>query len=107
MGVEPAETTAPVAKDFAVIFNKVVVASEKAKISMKVQVHRHRNPTPDYKVTRVTPNAVELKLPKTLRIHLVVNVSRVKPYLGPLPGQPVSRTGLVQVSEERDEEYEV
>ena len=35
-GMEPAETTAPVAKDFAVIFNKVVEASEKAKLSMKV-----------------------------------------------------------------------
>ena len=58
-------------------------------------------------VTRVTPNAVELKLPKTLRIHPVVNVSRVKPYLGPLPGQPVSWPGPVQVSEECDEEYEV
>ena len=50
---------------------------------------------------------VELKLPKTLRIHPVVNVSRVKPYLGPLPGQPVSRPSLIQVSEECDEEYEV
>ena len=60
-----------------------------------------------YEVTRVTPNVVELKLPKTLRIHPVVNVSRVKPYLGPLPGQPVSRPGPIQVSEERDEEYEV
>ena len=105
MGVEPAETVAPVAKDFAVIFNKVAEASEKAKISMKVQVDKHRNPTLDYKVgqqvwlstdnlhmlnctskkltekwigpyevTRVTPNAVELKLPKTLRIHPVINV---------------------------------
>ncbi|KIM55596.1 hypothetical protein SCLCIDRAFT_99970, partial [Scleroderma citrinum Foug A] len=36
-----------------------------------------------------------------------VNVSRVKPYFGPLPGQPVSRPGPIQVSEERDEEYEV
>ena len=60
-----------------------------------------------YEVTRVTPNAVELKLPKTLRIHPVVNVSRVKPYLGPLPGQPVSRPSPIQVSKERDEEYEV
>ena len=121
MGVEPAETTAPAAKDFAVIFNKVVKASEKAKLSMKVQADKHQNPALDYKVgqqvwlstdnlrmlnraskkltekwigpyevTRVTPNAVELKLPKTLRIHPVVNVSCVKPYLGPLPGQPVS-----------------
>ena len=60
-----------------------------------------------YEVTRVTPNVVKLKLPKTLRIHPVVNVSHVKPYLGPLPGQPVSRPSLIQVSEERDEEYEV
>ena len=126
------------AKDFAVIFNKVVEALEKAKLSMKVQVDKHQNPIPDYKVsqqvrlsmdnlcmlnraskklterwispyevTRVTPNAVKLKLPKTLRIHPAVNVSRVKPYLGPLPGQSVSRPGLIQVSEERDEEYEV
>ena len=138
MGVEPAETTAPVAKDFAVIFNKVVEASEKAKLSMKLQADKHWNPAPDYKisqqvwlsmdnlcmlnraskkltekwigpyeVTRVTPNAVELKLPKTLRIHPVVNVSCVKPYLGPLPGQPVSWPGPMQVSEERNEEYEV
>ena len=60
-----------------------------------------------YEVMRVTPNAVELKLPKTLRIHPVVNISHVKPYLGPLPGQPVSWPGPIQVSEEHDEEYEV
>ena len=36
-----------------------------------------------------------------------MNVSRVKPYLGPLPSQPVSQPGPIQVSEERDEEYEV
>ena len=60
-----------------------------------------------YEVTRVTPNAVKLKLPKTLRIHLIVNVSCVKPYLGPLPRQPVSQPGLVHVSEEHGEEYEV
>ena len=58
-------------------------------------------------VTRVTPNVVKLKLPKTLRIHPVVNVSCVKPYLGPLPSQPVSRPGPIQVLEECDEEYEV
>ncbi|KIM57253.1 hypothetical protein SCLCIDRAFT_130954, partial [Scleroderma citrinum Foug A] len=36
-----------------------------------------------------------------------VNVSHVKPYLRPLPRQPVSQPGPVQVSEEHDEEYEV
>ena len=105
---------------------------------MKIQVDKHWNPAPDYKVsqqvwlstdnlhminraskkltekwigpyevTQVTPNAVELRLPKTLRIHPVVNVSCVKPYLGPLPGQPVSQPGLIQVSEECNEEYKV
>ena len=138
MGVKPAETTAPAAKDFALIFNKVVKASEKAKLSMKLQADKHRNPTPDYKVdqqvwlsmdnlrmlscasnkltekwiglyevTRVTPNAVELKLLKTLRIHPVVNVSHVKPYLGPLFSQPVSWPSLVHISKEHDKEYEV
>jgi len=73
---------------------------------MKLQVDKHRNPTPDYvvgqqvwlsmdnlrmlncaskkltekwigpyEVTRVTLNAIELKLLKTLWIHPVVNVS--------------------------------
>ena len=50
MGVEPAETVAPAAKDFAVIFNKVVEASEKAKLSMKLQADKHWNPALDYKV---------------------------------------------------------
>ena len=33
--------------------------------------------------------------------------SRVKPYLGPLPSQPVSRPGPIQVSKECNEEYKV
>jgi len=36
-----------------------------------------------------------------------VNVSQVKSYLGPLPGQPVSWPGPVHVSEGCNEEYEV
>jgi len=108
MGVEPVVTAAPVDKDFAAIFNKVVEASEKAKHSMKLQADKHRNPAPDYtvrqqvwlstdnlhmfnrtskklteewigpyEVTCVTPNVVELKLPKALRIHPVGNVCHV------------------------------
>ena len=50
MGVEPADTVAPAAKDFVLIFNKVVKASEKAKLSMKLQADKCRNPAPDYKV---------------------------------------------------------
>ena len=60
-----------------------------------------------YEISSVMPNAVELKLPKMLCIHPVVNISRVKPYLGPLPGQPVSRPGPIHVTEDRDKEYEV
>ncbi|KAG6325841.1 hypothetical protein ID866_13248 [Astraeus odoratus] len=107
MGIEPVDTKAPAGRDFTAIFKKVVTASEKAKTAMKLQADKRRNPTPDYQVLRATLNAVELKLPKSLRIHLVVNVSRVKPYRGPLPGQPVHQPGPVHVTEERDEEYEV
>ena len=53
------------------------------------------------------PNAVELKLLKMLWIHLIVNISRVKPYLGLLPGQSVSCPGPIHVTEDCDEEYEV
>ena len=37
----------------------------------------------------------------------MVNILRVKPYLGPLPGQPVSCPGPIHVTEDHDEEYEV
>jgi len=50
MGVEPVETVAPVAKDFAAVFNKVIESSEKAKCNMKLQADKHRNPAPDYVV---------------------------------------------------------
>ena len=46
------DTVAPAAKDFAVIFNKVFEASEKAKLSMKLQMDRHWNPASDYKVSQ-------------------------------------------------------
>ena len=52
MGVEPIETVAPAAKDFAAVFNKVVEALEKAKLSMKLQVDKCQNPTLDYKVSQ-------------------------------------------------------
>ena len=130
--------SAPVAKVFAAIFNKVILASEKAKITMKSQADKHRSIAPIYKIgdqvwlstenlwmlnrasrkltekwigpyeiSSVMPNAVELKLPKSLCIHPVVNISRVKPYLGLLPGQPISHPGPIHVTEDCNEEYEV
>ena len=52
-------------------------------------------------------NAVELRLPHSMCIHPVVNISHVKPYRDHLPGQPVSAPGPSIVTEDRDEEYEV
>ena len=50
MGVEPTETVAPAAKNFVIIFYKVIKALEKAKLSMKLQVDKHQNPALGYKV---------------------------------------------------------
>ena len=61
-----------------------------------------------YVITKlVSTNAVELRLPCSMCIHPVVNISRVKPYCDHLPGQPVSAPGPSNVTEDRDEEYEV
>ena len=53
------------------------------------------------------PNAVKLKLPRSLQIHPVVNISWIKPYLGPMEGQIPYRPGPVHVTEDRDNEWEV
>ncbi|KIN96131.1 hypothetical protein M404DRAFT_163995 [Pisolithus tinctorius Marx 270] len=42
-----------------------------------------------------------------MRIHPVVNVSWVKPYLGALDGQPVNKLGPQRVTDEGDVKYEV
>ena len=53
------------------------------------------------------PNAVKLKLPRSLQIHPVVNVSQIKPYLGPMEGQTPNRPELVHMTEDRDNEWKV
>lgn len=54
----------------------------------------------------VSPNAVKLKLPKSIRIHPVVNVSQVCPYNPPqIPGQRPLPTPPIEV--EGQIEYEV
>ena len=61
-----------------------------------------------YSITKlVGTNAVELRLPRSMCIHPVVNVSHVKPYHNCLLGQPVSAPGPSIVTEDRDKEYEV
>ena len=61
-----------------------------------------------YSITKlVGTNAVELRLPRSMRIHPVVNVSRIKPYHERLLGQPVTAPGPSNVTEDHEEEYEV
>jgi transposase InsO family protein len=61
-----------------------------------------------YNITKtVGDNAVKLHLPKTMRIHPVVNISRVRPYKEPPEGQTSIRPGPVKVTEDREIEYEV
>ena len=61
-----------------------------------------------YVITKlVSNNAVELKLPRSMKIHPVVNISRVKLYKERLPGQPLQKPGPVTVTEDRDIEYKV
>ena len=61
-----------------------------------------------YVITKlVSNNAVELKLPQSMRIHLVVNISCVKLYKERLPGQPLQKPGPMTVTENCDMEYKV
>ena len=61
-----------------------------------------------YSITKlVGTNAVELRLPCSMRIHPVVNISHVKPYHERLLGQPVTAPGPSNITEDREEEYEV
>ena len=53
------------------------------------------------------PNAIKLKLPESLHIHPIVNISRIKPYLGPMEGQTPYQSRLVHVTEDRDNEWKV
>ena len=53
------------------------------------------------------PNAIKLKLPRSMQIHPVVNVSLIKPYLGPMEGQTLYQPKLLHVTEDRDNEWEV
>ena len=55
----------------------------------------------------VGTNAMELHLPCSMRTHPVMNISHVKPHRDRLPGQPVMAPGPANVTEDRDEEYEV
>ena len=59
-----------------------------------------------YKVKKIiSANAVKLELPSTIRIHLVVNVSRIHRYIGQVEGQRKEQPTPVIIKGE--EEWEV
>ena len=61
-----------------------------------------------YDITKcIGDNAVELRLPRLMKIHPVVNISRVKAYKECLEGQPTFKPSPVQVTEDREIEFEV
>ena len=61
-----------------------------------------------YKITKpVGSNTVELLLPKSMQIHLVINISLVKPYKEHLPHQPANQPSPSHVTDDWNKEYEV
>ena len=54
-----------------------------------------------YKIKKiVSTNTVELKLPSTVKIHLVINVSRIRRYVGQVERQKKEQPALVIIKEE-------
>ncbi|KIN98765.1 hypothetical protein M404DRAFT_69838, partial [Pisolithus tinctorius Marx 270] len=103
MGVEPmtskVEAAEGVAKSWFQVFQDVKANLAKARSWQKQQADRCHSSAPSYsigsqsrklsekwiglyKVLEVLLNTLKLKLPRNMRIHPVVNISWVKPYLG-------------------------
>ena len=60
-----------------------------------------------YKIKRIVLlNAVELELPATIKIHLVVNVSRTQQYIGQVEGQRREQPTPVIIEGEEEQEVE-
>ena len=58
-----------------------------------------------YKIKKiVSPNVVELELPSTVKIHPVVNVSRIRKYIGQVERQKKEQPALVIIEGEEEQE---
>ena len=56
-----------------------------------------------YKIKKIISlNAVELELPSTIKIHSVVNVSRIQKYVGQVEGQKKKKPALVIIKGEEE-----
>jgi len=59
-----------------------------------------------YKIKKIiSSNVVELELPSTVKIHLVVNVSRIQKYIGQVKGQKKEQPAPVII--EGEEEWKI
>ena len=58
-----------------------------------------------YKVKKIVlANAVELELPSTIRVYLVVNISRIHRYIGQVKGQRKEQPAPVIIKGEEEQE---
>jgi len=56
-----------------------------------------------YKIKKIiSSNTVELKLPSTVKIHLIVNVSRIQHYIGQVEGQRKEKPAPVIIKGEEE-----
>ena len=89
------------------IGDKVWLSTENLKLTQASKKLTERWLGP-YDITKhIGDNTLELRLPRSMKIHPVVNISRVKPYKEHLEGQPTFKPSLVQVTEDREVEFEV
>ena len=89
------------------ISDKVWLSTENLKLTRASKKLTERWLGP-YDITKhIRDNAIELRLPRSMKIHPVVNISRVKPYKERLEGQSTFTPGPVQVTEDREFKFEV
>jgi len=56
-----------------------------------------------YKIKKIIlSNVVELELPSTVKIHPVVNISRIRQYIGQVEGQRKKQLALVIIKREKE-----
>ena len=85
--------------------NLVMLSTKNLKYQMvrrrtKKLIERFVGP---YRIKKiVSSNAVELELPSTIKIHLVVNVSRIQKYAGQVEGQRKEQLALVIIKGEEE-----
>ena len=89
------------------IGQQVWLATENLQLTCTSQKLSERWLGPYTVISLAGPNAIKLKLPRSLQIHPVVNISQIKPYHGSMEGQTLNQPGLVHMTEDRDNKWEV